>query len=145
MLAIIGGPPAHFAPFSQLFQQALEQFERAPLPVGVHSPGHVAVTDEQAQQAAPHRGVPAQGSDPGDPAPRHAHRRRVGGRLDPRRIRTIQGNRETIRPGRVRRIRLLGLPPPILLGFAMHLVCTLAGLPIRDTRMRWERAVGSSW
>ncbi|MDQ1752207.1 MAG: hypothetical protein QOE71_3263 [Pseudonocardiales bacterium] len=49
MLAIIGGDPARFAPFSQLFQQALERFGRAPLPVGVHSPGHVAATDEQAR------------------------------------------------------------------------------------------------
>jgi probable LLM family oxidoreductase len=48
MLAIIGGSPARFAPFSQLFRQALERFGRAPLPVGVHSPGHVAVTDERA-------------------------------------------------------------------------------------------------
>ncbi|WP_328681507.1 LLM class flavin-dependent oxidoreductase [Streptomyces sp. NBC_00322] len=50
MLAIIGGNPARFAPFSQLFQQALEQFGQAPLPVGVHSPGHVAETDEQARE-----------------------------------------------------------------------------------------------
>jgi probable LLM family oxidoreductase len=50
MLAIIGGSPARFAPFSQLFQQALRKFGRDPLPVGVHSPGHVAVTDEQAQE-----------------------------------------------------------------------------------------------
>ena len=50
MLAIIGGSPARFAPFSQLFQQALERFGRAPLPVGVHSPGHVAVTDEKARE-----------------------------------------------------------------------------------------------
>jgi probable LLM family oxidoreductase len=50
MLAIIGGSPARFAPFSQLFQQALERFGREPLPVGVHSPGHVAATDEQAQE-----------------------------------------------------------------------------------------------
>jgi alkanesulfonate monooxygenase SsuD/methylene tetrahydromethanopterin reductase-like flavin-dependent oxidoreductase (luciferase family) len=49
MLAIIGGPPARFAPFSQLFQQALERFGRDPLPVGVHSPGYVAATDEQAR------------------------------------------------------------------------------------------------
>jgi probable LLM family oxidoreductase len=49
MLAIIGGNPARFAPFSQLFQKALERFGRAPLPVGVHSPGHVAATDEQAR------------------------------------------------------------------------------------------------
>jgi probable LLM family oxidoreductase len=50
MLAIIGGSPARFAPFSQLFQQALEQFGRDPLPVGVHSPGHIARTDEQARE-----------------------------------------------------------------------------------------------
>src|SRR3984893_17966667 len=47
MLAIIGGAPARFAPFSQLFGQALAQFEQPALPVGVHSPGHVAATDEQ--------------------------------------------------------------------------------------------------
>jgi probable LLM family oxidoreductase len=50
MLAIIGGSPARFAPFSQLFQQALQQLGRTPLPVGVHSPGHVAATDEQARE-----------------------------------------------------------------------------------------------
>ena len=48
MLAIIGGPPARFAPFSQLFHQALDRFGQPPRPVGVHSPGHVAATDEQA-------------------------------------------------------------------------------------------------
>jgi probable LLM family oxidoreductase len=50
MLAIIGGSPARFAPFSQLFRQALESFGRAALPVGVHSPGHVAATDEVARE-----------------------------------------------------------------------------------------------
>jgi probable LLM family oxidoreductase len=49
MLAIIGGNPARFAPFSQLFERALERFGRDPLPVGVHSPGHVAATDEQSR------------------------------------------------------------------------------------------------
>jgi len=49
MLAIIGGSPARFAPFSELYGRALESFGRAPLPVGVHSPGHVAATDEQAR------------------------------------------------------------------------------------------------
>lgn len=48
-LAIIGGPPARFAAFSELFGRALEKFGRPPLPVMVHSPGHVAATDEQAQ------------------------------------------------------------------------------------------------
>jgi probable LLM family oxidoreductase len=50
MLAIIGGNPTRFAPFSQLFQQALQRFGRAPLPVGVHSIGHIAATDEQARE-----------------------------------------------------------------------------------------------
>jgi probable LLM family oxidoreductase len=50
MLAIIGGSPARFTPFSQLFQQALERFGKASLPVGVHSPGHVAATDEKARE-----------------------------------------------------------------------------------------------
>ncbi|HWG64986.1 MAG TPA: LLM class flavin-dependent oxidoreductase [Streptosporangiaceae bacterium] len=49
MLAIIGGSPERFAPFSRLFQQALERFGRDPLPVGVHGPGHVAITDEKAR------------------------------------------------------------------------------------------------
>jgi probable LLM family oxidoreductase len=48
MLAIIGGSPARFAPFSQLFRQALESVGRASLPVGVHAPGHVAASDEKA-------------------------------------------------------------------------------------------------
>jgi probable LLM family oxidoreductase len=50
MLAIIGGSTARFAPFSQLFHEALESFGRAALPVGVHGPGHVAATDEQARE-----------------------------------------------------------------------------------------------
>ena len=50
MLAIIGGSPARFAPFSQLFQQALERLGQPRRPVGVHSPGHVAGTDEQARE-----------------------------------------------------------------------------------------------
>ena len=48
-LAIIGGRPARFAPYSELFRRALEKFGRAPLPVLVHAPGHIAVTDEQAK------------------------------------------------------------------------------------------------
>jgi probable LLM family oxidoreductase len=50
MLAIIGGPPARFAPFPQLFREALLSFGRAALPVGVHAPGHVAARDEQARE-----------------------------------------------------------------------------------------------
>jgi alkanesulfonate monooxygenase SsuD/methylene tetrahydromethanopterin reductase-like flavin-dependent oxidoreductase (luciferase family) len=49
MLAIIGGSPSRFAPFSRLFHQALDKFGQPDLPVGVHSPGHVADTDDQAR------------------------------------------------------------------------------------------------
>jgi probable LLM family oxidoreductase len=48
MLAIIGGPPARFNAFSQLFTEALARFGQPARPVGVHSPGHIAATDEQA-------------------------------------------------------------------------------------------------
>jgi len=48
MLAIIGGEPARFRPLVDLYHRALDQLGHAPLPVGVHSPGHVADTDEQA-------------------------------------------------------------------------------------------------
>lgn len=49
-LAIIGGDPARFAPFAQLYQEALEKFGRSPQPVSIHSPGHIAATDEQAME-----------------------------------------------------------------------------------------------
>jgi probable LLM family oxidoreductase len=48
-LAIIGGPPSRFAGFSQLYRRALEEYGRPQLPVMVHSPGHLAPTDEQAK------------------------------------------------------------------------------------------------
>lgn len=55
MLAIIGGEPARFAPFVDLYHRALAEFGHDPLPVGVHSPGHVAETDEQAlEELWPH-------------------------------------------------------------------------------------------
>ncbi len=49
MLAIIGGSPARFAPYVDLYKRALDQFERPLGPIGVHSPGHIADTDEQAK------------------------------------------------------------------------------------------------
>ena len=48
MLAIIGGEPRRFAPYVELYQKALNQVGRPMLPVGAHSPGHLAATDEQA-------------------------------------------------------------------------------------------------
>jgi probable LLM family oxidoreductase len=49
-LAIIGGDPRRFAPYVELFHRALRQLGAEPLPVGVHSPGHIAETDEQARE-----------------------------------------------------------------------------------------------
>lgn len=48
MLAIIGGDPRRFAPYVDLYHRAVEQMGREARPIGVHSPGHVAATDEQA-------------------------------------------------------------------------------------------------
>jgi probable LLM family oxidoreductase len=48
-LAIIGGNPHRFRPYVDLFHQSLEQFGKPPLPVAVHSPGHIADTDEEAR------------------------------------------------------------------------------------------------
>jgi alkanesulfonate monooxygenase SsuD/methylene tetrahydromethanopterin reductase-like flavin-dependent oxidoreductase (luciferase family) len=50
MLAIIGGEPARFAPLVDLFHRAADRFGHAPLPIGVHSPGHVGATDADARE-----------------------------------------------------------------------------------------------
>jgi probable LLM family oxidoreductase len=50
MLAIIGGEPLRFAPLVDLYHRALEQLEQPTQPVGEHSPGHIADTDEQARE-----------------------------------------------------------------------------------------------
>ena len=49
MLAIIGGNPMRFVPFVDLYHRALNALEAPELPVGVHSPGYVADSDEQAR------------------------------------------------------------------------------------------------
>lgn len=59
MLAIIGGPPARFATFVELFHTTVAELGTGGpdgrLPVGVHSPGFVAETDELARELAfPH-------------------------------------------------------------------------------------------
>lgn len=50
ILAIIGGPAARFRPFADLYRRAAEQAGRPPQAIGVHSPGHVAETDEAARE-----------------------------------------------------------------------------------------------
>jgi probable LLM family oxidoreductase len=47
-LAVIGGSPERFAPFADLYRRALREFGHGPLPLSIHSPGHIADTDEQA-------------------------------------------------------------------------------------------------
>ena len=51
MLAIIGGDPLRFRPFVDLYDRACQQLDRARHPIGVHSPGFVAETDEAAREA----------------------------------------------------------------------------------------------
>ncbi|MEY4349444.1 MAG: hypothetical protein RL719_741 [Actinomycetota bacterium] len=47
-LAIIGGDPARFAPFAKLYRDSLMKFGHKPLPVSIHSPGHIAETNDEA-------------------------------------------------------------------------------------------------
>lgn len=55
MLAIIGGPADRFAPYVDLYRRGAEKFGTTPHPVGMHSPGFVAETDEAAARIAwPH-------------------------------------------------------------------------------------------
>lgn len=51
MLAIIGGDARRFLPYVDLYKRACDQLGRAPRPIGVHSPGFVAETDEAAREA----------------------------------------------------------------------------------------------
>jgi probable LLM family oxidoreductase len=48
VLAIIGGDPARFAPYVDLYRRALAHFEQEPQPIAVHSPGFIARTDAEA-------------------------------------------------------------------------------------------------
>ena len=50
MLAIIGGDPKRFAPHVELYGRAARHFATPPQPVGVHSPGFVADTDDEARE-----------------------------------------------------------------------------------------------
>lgn len=50
MLAIIGGDPARFKPYVDLYHRAHAQLGKPVKPIGVHSPGYVAETDAQARE-----------------------------------------------------------------------------------------------
>jgi probable LLM family oxidoreductase len=49
-LAIIGGDPRRFRPYVQLYHQSLGQLGHGTLPIGIHSPGHIAESDTRARQ-----------------------------------------------------------------------------------------------
>ncbi|MGF7163513.1 putative LLM family oxidoreductase [Rhodoligotrophos appendicifer] len=49
MLAIIGGDPGRFRGYVDLYHRAFAELGKTPKPIGVHSPGYVATTDEQAR------------------------------------------------------------------------------------------------
>jgi probable LLM family oxidoreductase len=48
MLAVIGGPPSRFAPYVELYKRALDEAGHPLLPIGMHSHGYVAKTDQEA-------------------------------------------------------------------------------------------------
>jgi probable LLM family oxidoreductase len=50
-LAIIGGDPARFAPYSNLYQEQLAKFGKPSLPVSIHSPGFIAESDSDAVES----------------------------------------------------------------------------------------------
>lgn len=50
MLAIIGGEPDRFRPFVDLYHQASSEAGVGVMPLGCHSPGHVAETDAKARE-----------------------------------------------------------------------------------------------
>ena len=54
-LAIIGGDPARFTPYANLYREALDKEGKPQLPISIHSPGYIAETDEQAiEEQWPH-------------------------------------------------------------------------------------------
>jgi probable LLM family oxidoreductase len=56
VLAVIGGSPEGFVQLADLYRRALAQLGHDDLPIGMHSPGHVAATDEEArEQLYPHQ------------------------------------------------------------------------------------------
>lgn len=59
MLAIIGGQPTRFKPYVELYQRVAEQLGQPVHPVGVHSHGVIAETDEEARRIAHKYYIPA--------------------------------------------------------------------------------------
>lgn len=52
MLAVIGGAPDRFIPYVELYKQAAAEFDTSSDEIGIHSPGFIADTDEEAADIA---------------------------------------------------------------------------------------------
>lgn len=52
VLAIIGGSPERFVPYVELYKRASKELGHEPHPMGMHSPGYIAETDELAIKEA---------------------------------------------------------------------------------------------
>lgn len=107
-LAIIGGDPLRFLTYAQLYRQSLERLGQGDLPIAVHSPGHVAPTDEEArQQVWPHYQAMMSriGEERGWPPVTRAHFERETG---PNGALCV-GSPETVAAKIVRTVRALGL------------------------------------
>lgn len=108
MLAVIGGSPDRFAPFTDLYRRALAQFGQPELPIGMHSPGHVAVDDATAvaEHFRPHRDAFARiGRERGwSPMGRGEYDAQLGERGA-----LVVGSPETVAQKIARAIRVLGL------------------------------------
>lgn len=50
ILAIIGGAPDRFAPYAEYYRDAFAELGKAAQPVAVHSPGHIADTNDAARE-----------------------------------------------------------------------------------------------
>lgn len=107
-LAIIGGNPVRFRPYVDLYLQSLEKFGQPVQPIAVHSPGHVAATDDQARNDLwPHYETMMNriGAERGWPPADRAHFEREAGPDGA----LCVGSPETVAAKIVRTIRALGL------------------------------------
>jgi probable LLM family oxidoreductase len=50
VIAVIGGSPERFAPLVDLYHRGLAHYGHPTRPISMHSPGHVAATDEEARE-----------------------------------------------------------------------------------------------
>ena len=107
-LAIIGGEPGRFRPYVDLYQEALEKFGHPAQPIAVHSPGHVAETDQAAKDDVwPHYQAMMNriGAERGWPPTSRAHFEREAG---PNGALCV-GSPETVAAKIINTVRTLGL------------------------------------